>query len=199
VCRAVFPTFREGPAREDLSGRGQVELEAERSRVLERARREGLEAGRREGRDAALAEWTGRLDEATRALGAAAHALAAVRAELVAELERELPGLVLGLARRVLERELARPEAPVALVQALVGRLAGGEEPLAVRLHPSVTETFEAWRAAAGRPDLAGLRVERDATLAPGECVLETRTSVRDARLETQLDEALRALEDDAA
>lgn len=194
--RALFPSFRREPG-EDPVGPADRGAESELGGVRERARREAHEAGLREGRAAAYDEWALRLGEAAASLERAGQLLLARRAELAAEVDRQLPRLLLLLARKVLQRELAIEGTPeTAVIKKLTERLAGWEEPVAVRVGARMAEALAAWRA---RPDQAArateaVRIETDTALGPGDWLLETRDGFLDGRIESQLEEAWRLI-----
>jgi flagellar biosynthesis/type III secretory pathway protein FliH len=192
--RAVFPSFRSPAAAAEEAARD--------SAVHERARAAAVATAARETRAAVLAEWTPRLAAATEALAGAAARLTEHRAALAAEVDRRLPEVVLLLARKVIHRELSLHEECATLVaRAVVERIAGTAGSVAVRMAPRLADALEAWRHAAGAdaPALAGIRVERDASLADGDWVLETRDGFVDGRLEIQLDEAWRTIAESPA
>ena len=198
--RALFPSFRrEAAAADPVAPRG---AEQDPGAQRERARREAFEAGLREGRAAAYEEWTLRLAEAAASLERAGQLLLARRAELAAELDRQLPRVLLLLARKVIQREIALEDsAEAAAIRGLTERLAGWEEPVAVRLNPRAAEALEAWRAQPGPATAAvqAVRIEADASLAPGEWLVETRDGFLDGRIESQLEEAWRLLTETSA
>lgn len=195
--RALFPSFRREAAAAD-----PVAAEQDLGSVRERARREAFEAGLREGRAAAYEEWTLRLAEAAASLERAGQLLLARRAELAAELDRQLPRVLLLLARKVVQREVALEDsAEGAVIRKLTERLAGWEEPVAVRLNPRAAEALEAWRAqpAQATATIQAVRIEADASLASGEWLVETRDGFLDGRIESQLEEAWRLLTEASA
>lgn len=106
-------------------------------------------------------------------------------AELDRETESALVALMLELARRLVQQELAADPAKLAaIVRDAVGHLAQPVRGLRVRLHPDdarvVTqhlmpqEPGEEWRVVA------------DPTLMPGDCIVETENGRVDARLDTR-------------
>jgi len=203
----LFPALRSeewdgAPGSRPATGASRVSpaLAAREAEALrERARTEGFEAGIREGRAMAHTEWAGRLERAVRSLDEAALALLASRVELAAQVERQLPKLLLALARKVIYQELTISQtAAQTVIRGLAERLAGCERAVAVRLNPQVLEAFEGWRRSedAKRPAGPGVRVEPDATLGPGEWVLQTGDGFLDGRVESQLEEAWRLLEE---
>jgi len=167
--------------------------------LRERARAEGFEAGIREGRAMAHAEWAGRLERVVRSLDEAALALLASRVELAAQVERQLPKLLLELARKVIHQELTISQtAAQTVIRGLAERLAGCARAVVVRLNPQMLDAFEGWRRSKDgeRPAGLGVRVEPDATLGPGEWVLQTDDGFLDGRVESQLEEAWRLLDE---
>lgn len=164
-----------------------------------RARAEGLTAGIREGRAAAHAEWAGHLESVVRSLEEAARALLASRVELAAQVERQLPKLLLELARKVIHQELTISEtAAQTVIRGLAERLAGCARAVVVRLNPQMVDAFEGWRRSEDAERLAGpgVAVKPDPTLGPGEWVLQTDDGFLDGRVESQLEEAWRLLDE---
>lgn len=200
--RALFPSFRREAAAADPLAPPARGGEQDLGSVRERARREAFEAGQREGRAAAYEEWTLRLAEAAASLERAGQLLLARRAELAAELDRQLPRVLLLLARKVIQREVALEDsAEGAVIRKLTERLAGWEEPVAVRLNARAAGALEAWRAQPGQATAAmqAVRIEADASLAAGEWLVETRDGFLDGRIESQLEEAWRLLTEASA
>jgi flagellar biosynthesis/type III secretory pathway protein FliH len=165
---------------------------AETERLRGRIRAEATELGRREGRAAAQTEWSGRMAAAVESLEAAARGLLARRVELAAEVERQLPRLLAVLVRKVLGAELAVSDTAVrTIVRHVTERLAGYDRPVTIRLHPAMLEPFQEWRRTAGAEAVpSGVRVEVDASLGPGDWLLETGDGFIDGRVESQLEEA---------
>jgi len=191
VKRARFPSFRTLETVEPLAAAPTPAEDAARAR--EAGFREGVTRGRAEGRAAALAEWAPRLAALAATLEQATSAAAAERARLAAELAETVPALAVGLARKVIERELTRGEDGVlAAIDPILRRLAHGGA-TAVRVAPDVAQALDAWRSQAGSASLS-VTIHADATLAPGDWIIETDGGLLDGRLATQLDEAARIL-----
>ena len=181
----------------------QIEAEAEalvaaaqaRAQAIEAAaHREGFTHGQREGLEAtraAAAPLVGLLAEAVRAAQAA-------RAGALAGAEVELLALALALAERILHREVAATPGEVeALARGLLDR-ARDKRRAVLRVHPEdYARLLEARRALLeGLPKDADLRFEADPGVGRGGCLLETPSGILDGRLESQLEEALRALKE---
>ena len=191
--RALFPSFRREATPADPRRTADQDPAAQR----ERARREAFETGAREGRAAAYEEWTARLANVVTSLERAGQLLLAQRAELAAEVDRQLPRVLLLLVRKVIQRELALEDsAEAAVIRKLTERLAGWEEPVAVRLSLRAAEAVEAWRGEAGHAAGAApaVRIEADGALGPGDWLVETRDGFLDGRIESQLEEAWRLM-----
>lgn len=126
-----------------------------------------------------------------------AHAVEVLRlqAERLAEQARA-DALEIGfrVARRVLEAELSTsPDAFFALVRSALTRI-GDSRKVAVRVHPQDAKAL-APALAAGGAGVASATVEivPDASLSPGDCVVETDFGKVDGRLDTRLEELHRA------
>lgn len=189
------------------SGRVPVRLDpAEVEAALRTGYVDGFAAGQAEGRDeghrrgleegrasaqAELADLRDRLTDLTRRLD---HELAALRAAdrlQLAAIEDDLVLAAFRLAEAVVGHELATAADPgrAALARAL--RLAPDADQAVARLHPDDAAAL----------DLTGLRVPAtltivaDASLARGDCLLDTGAARVDARIDAALDRARAVLE----
>ncbi|MEW5738112.1 MAG: FliH/SctL family protein [Myxococcota bacterium] len=100
------------------------------------------------------------------------------------------------VARRILEQELSSsPEALFSLVRSAVRRL-GDARRLVIKLHPDDVERVD---SSEGRQrlglSLMQVEVVADASLAPGDCLIESEQATVDGRLTTRLDELKRSVE----
>ncbi len=184
--RVAGPLF--DAAAEARALRAAAEDEAERIRGAalaerDRIRAEAAEAGRQEG------------------LGREAAVLAGVAAERerrLAGLAGEVAALALEVAGKVLGRALALE--PGLVVDLAAAALAQARERREVALRVSPADA-PAVRAAEGRlaaliSRAPGLALREDPSLAAGQVVVETEAGSLDARVEAQLAELARALED---
>jgi len=99
------------------------------------------------------------------------------------------------VARRILETELSTsPEPLFALVRSAVRRV-GDARKLVIKLHPGDASRIDDPEARA-KLGLSLLQVEvvADASLSPGDAVVETDTATVDGRLATRIDEVRRAV-----
>nr|WP_230087841.1 FliH/SctL family protein [Alicyclobacillus mali (ex Roth et al. 2021)] len=177
------------------------------SAILEEARLEGerrAQAAEREGREQGIRE--GRL-EAQRELAQERARLQVQVDSLADELRREsthrlvhqreaVLQLVVAIARRILQRELALESADVAkLVDEFLGHVVAAST-VYVRVHPA---DCEALREAAPVLSLRhggnlAVQVVPDLSLSPGDCVIASDGVEIDARVEARLDELSRVL-----
>lgn len=160
--------------------------------------REVLQAyqeGYTRGREDALQEMEGRLLPLETLLQRALRECASLRAMLLQALEREVVELVVEMAEKVVGQELQiAPEAILAVVRATLEK-AVDQDDLVLRVHPRdyeiLTSRVEFHRELEKIP---GLRLIRDPGITPGGCLLEIGSGFIDARLESRLAEARKAL-----
>ncbi len=141
------------------------------------------------------------------ALQRVAHAVEVLKlqAERLAEQART-DALEIGfrVARRILEAELSSsPEPFFALVRSALKR-AGESRKISVRVHPADAKVLAPALASDGLGVAsASIEVVQDATLSPGDCVVDTDFGKVDGRLQTRLEElhqaATAAIEEGAA
>jgi flagellar assembly protein FliH len=148
--------------------------------ALERqARDEGYAAGHAQGLAEARAQGRERVARLEAICTQAARPLDA----LDAAVEQELAQLALLVARRVIAHELAtRPELIVQAVRQAAAALPAATRELKVRLHPDDLALLRELDAAEPHWQLVA-----DATLARGDCLLQSERSRLDARVETRL------------
>jgi len=105
--------------------------------------------------------------------------------------------MALLIARRIIEAELSTgPATLTGLIRSAIGRL-GESRKIQVRLHPSdaeAVETAEGADEALAGMTLARVEIRADATLSPGDCIIDGEHGTVDGRLSTRLDEVRRTL-----
>lgn len=200
VRLAEFPRLQPPPPPAPSPEVRRAELAAELAALRERTRAEafaaGREAGRGEGRTQAYADHAARLLAAAAAVEAAADEVRRRGEAAGAALEVALPRLAFVLAEKILGRALGDVTAAAeSVVRDVAARIADGAAAIAVRVSAETLATLDAARGDAAAP-LAGVRLVADPALGPGDWVLETRDGFFDGRVETQLAEAWRRLED---
>ncbi len=131
------------------------------------------------------------------ALQQVAHAVEVLRlqAERLAEQARA-DALEIGffVARRILQAELSTsPDALFSLVRSALQR-AGDSRKISVRVHPQDAQALAPALAQGGLGvSAATVEIVRDASLSPGDCIVDTDFGKIDGRLDTRLDELHRA------
>jgi flagellar assembly protein FliH len=135
------------------------------------------------------------LRAAAGALAAAAARLDAARRELTRLWATSLPEIGIAVAERVLRRELAlRPETLVQVVRDALGAL-GAAATIELRLHPDDIDTIQRHRELlADALGAAELRLEPDASVGRGGCVIESESLTLPAGIPQQLERALALL-----
>ncbi len=166
-----------------------AEAEAEARRIV-------AEAEAERGRVVADATEAGRWEGQARAAAVLARA-GLERDRILAEAEREVVAVALAVARKVLGRELrAGGEAVVDLAATALAEARTRRE-VVLRVSPADATSI---RASEGRLAAllaqAPLQVREDASLAPGDAVVDTEAGRIDARVETQLAALARAIEE---
>jgi flagellar biosynthesis/type III secretory pathway protein FliH len=166
--------------------------------VREAARLEGFARGYDEGRAAAIAEWTERLRALATSLENTISGARADRERLVAEVSETLPRVVVDLAQKIIDADLASEEDRIrAAVTPITRRLAEGGA-VAVRVSADVADTIARWRGTPDAAPFAGVIVRIDHTLKRGDWIIETEGGFLDGRIATQLEEAWRVLAESA-
>jgi flagellar assembly protein FliH len=168
------------------------QLREEQRRVLAEAET----AGRAAGLAAAQKEIDARhreLDEQSRALQVALDALARPLAQVDDLVHRQIAMLALEVARGLLRRELRTdPSQIIAIVRETVGLLPASARGVRVALHPDDAALVRERLVVSG-PEAAWSVVD-DPALTRGDCRVFTEYAHIDARIATQLNEALIAL-----
>jgi len=180
----------EAPPRRSCPADGEAARQEEYRAGYEEGHRRGYEEGLAEGRgqaEAVLREAEERLRQVEAARADLERTLEEERARLLEEVREDVARLAMAVARRVLERELTvSAEDVLALVDRLLEE-ARGREGVRVRVHPRDGFALEAQREALAARAGGPLEIVGDATLSPGDAVIETAGGTWDARLETRL------------
>jgi flagellar assembly protein FliH len=134
--------------------------------------------------------------DASEALAAAIQGLRLASARLAEQARSDALEIAFVIARRILEAELkASPEPLFALVRSAVRRL-GEARHIRVRLCPADAAVIEEALTKEELPDLAVVQTQvvADASLSPGDCVVESALGSVDGRLDGRLGELKRAV-----
>lgn len=146
----------------------------------------GYEEGERAGAAAAATRAEGMLKR----LGQTIEELAALRSEMIRRTERQTVQLVLAIAERIVQREVALDRGLlVGMARAALDRL-GERASATIRLHP---EDFHAIGAGLGLEE-AAVRVVSDPLVSRGGCLVQSDFGFMDVSPESQFRELAHAL-----
>lgn len=167
-----------------------AQLEAAHKKALEEAYRKGVGDGQAQARQQAEA----RLSTMEKNLGAAVAALVKERSTLAAELEGILPELIIEGVGRVLYGLEPDGETIQRIVRELLSGFDTEDSARRLFLNPEDLKSLQAVQAAFEESD-PGLRLVADASLHRGECYLEGRFGLADARYSAKLSSLRKVLE----
>lgn len=173
----TLPSFDDALRREARPPPSAAQIES----VEAAAAREGHARGLAEGRAQGLAEVRA---EAARLRALIEH-LSAPLAEVDTKTEQALVALMLELARRLVQQELAADPAKVlGVVRDAIAHLAQPVRTPRVRLHPDDARIVaEHLRE---EPETGEWQIVPDRQLMPGDCIVESESARVDARLDTR-------------
>jgi len=151
----------------------------------------------REGEERARAWYAGELERERDALARALEGFARRRETYFRDVEREAVQLTLRIAGKVLEREASvDPLAVAAMVHVALASLQSGI-PVSLRANPAAAQDWRLYFAArsgaaaaspGGAPSIVP-SIQEDASLAPGDCVVETAMGSAEVSLDNKLRE----------
>lgn len=160
--------------------------------ALDQQLRDSFNSGLQEGKN--LAERG--LVNVFHALRTASEQIRSLRERVLRESEDELVNLVIMVARKVINRELAQDSGILALlVQTALADLSKREE-ITVRLNPQDHAVLHDKHGTALQQELQfeRLQIKADATIAPGGCEIDTELGTIDVSIDAQLEEVYRHL-----
>ncbi|NMH65558.1 flagellar assembly protein FliH [Shewanella salipaludis] len=171
--------FAEGKQEGHSAGLEQGRLEG-----LEQGHAQGLEQGQQQGFEAGMAEAKVMLARFDSLLTQFEQPLAV----LDADIEAELMSLSMSLARAVIGHELkTHPEHILAALRQGIDALPIKEQSVSLRLHPDdaalVNDVYSQAQLERNK-----WQIDEDPSLQPGDCILDSRRSLVDMRLESRID-----------
>jgi len=145
----------------------------------------GFASGEKAGREFGLKQ----VEATQQLLARLLEELQSIRPTLMKNAEKEILQLALAVARHILRQEIRQnPERLLGSIRAAIQKL-GQIETLVIHLHPQDLERLRKERNQVvewiGKAQ--GLRMEADATLQPGECIVESNDHIVDLRIDSQL------------
>jgi flagellar assembly protein FliH len=157
--------------------------------------REAFARGYAEGERAASEAARARTESVLRRLTEEVERLGSFRADVLRGAERQTVQLVLAIAERVVQREVAlERHVLVHIARGALARL-GERVPAAIRLHP---DDYDLLNAEAIPGDDAHVRVVADPAVERGGCLVESDHGLIDASPDTQIRELTHALFEEA-
>jgi len=205
-AEAIRQQAREEAAQ--ITGQAQEEamnlLARERERVesillaeIETAKAQGYEEGRLTAEQQVASEWNARFDE----IEQLHHLAIEERNRYLAESEPLLVELAVSIARKIIHQELSVSSEWVAQAVSAALEEIHDAGKIEVRVHPADFETVQARREGLRKevPGQSELLILPDRGVERGGCVVQTAFGNVDARLDTQLEEVKKALQEVAA
>lgn len=180
---------------EERAEQRSLELLAE---IQQNAYKEAYQLGLDEGRTKAYEDVSGTIAEKMAQFTDLLQSLSNMKVEVLSQNEAHIVTLVYQMASRIAMAHLE--ENPAAVVDVLRGAvaLAQDEENVVVQMHPDQIEFIEELRKQTNREFdfLKKIRLEPDAKMRAGGCVVETNYGEIDARVETRLQQLWENLKD---
>jgi flagellar assembly protein FliH len=145
----------------------------------------GFAAGERAGKELGLKQ----LEASYQVVSRLIEALQEAKSALLENVEKEILQIAVAVARHVLRKEIRQnPDHLLGSIRAALQKM-GQIETLAIHLHPQDLERLRKERNKV--VELVGnvqwFRLEADATLHPGECIIESNDQIVDQRIDSQL------------
>lgn len=168
-----------------------------KSYELEAIREKAFQAGAQSAREKAEAIYQSELAGKIELCGRAAGELAELKQDLIAEMHSAVAELVLEAAGRLMEGWEPDEAAVKKIVEALLEDFDPGDHRMRIRLHPESLELLSSSTTAEFAQSYPQLEFTGDAHLKPGECLLEGRFGLADARYSEKLKNLSQVLTDD--
>ncbi len=176
----------------DALERIKAKAEEVKAQAREEGHKTGYEEGYRAGEEAARKEFTPFLETLTEGV----EELGKFRSSMYAKLEREMVNMVVGIAKKIIEVDLASREDSVRdIIRLAVGSILD-RETLVIKVNPRDREHAENYTPELDRlfPDIRNVRVEGHASVPRGGCRVESNFGSVEAdidRLKAEIDKLL--------
>lgn len=168
-------------------------------RGIDEARADAVEQGRRAGHDAGVEAGRAALAHEAERLTALCERLSSGYAEVLADHEDALVEVVFAAVTRMLGDTLVSADGVAGMVRQAIGGLVQRDR-LVVHLAPDDKQMLDALASAGGVAAFEpAVEIVADERVAPGGCLLQTRSGGIDARLDVQLRQLREALASAAA
>ena len=169
--------------------------------LLGEARDEAYARGLAAGREQERLEWQQRMDdyvggqgrEVAERMARLAQAMESSFSGLQQAMAQEVLQLACDIARQVVRRETANPQAMLPVVREALSMLVGESRPATVRLHPADWAALEQ-PLREEFPAASRIQWQADATLQPGDCLVESAGMTVDGTLDKRWRRAIAAL-----
>jgi flagellar assembly protein FliH len=145
----------------------------------------GFAAGEKAGREFGLNQVEATHQVVTRLI----ESLQQIKPSLLEKAEREILQIALAVARHILRKEIGQnPDRLLGSIRAALQKM-GQIETLVIHLHPHDLERLrkERNKVVEWVGNIQWFRLEPDASLHPGECIIESNDQVVDQRIDSQL------------
>lgn len=174
---------------------------AEHADLLQQAHDEGHARGLTEGREQERLEWQQRMDdyvsgqgrEVAERMARLTQAMESSFSGLQQAMAQEVLQLACDIARQVVRRETSNPQAMLPVVREALSMLVGESRPATVRLHPADWAALEQ-PLREEFPAASRIQWQADATLQPGDCLVESAGMTVDGTLDKRWRRAIAAL-----
>jgi flagellar assembly protein FliH len=167
--------------------------------ALSQGRQEGLERGTEEGRKLGLQEFEGKIKEFEEKSNQLLDSMQNEKSRLIRKHERALVELACEIAGRIVRKKIEEDNETIRRVVEAALERATEKERLVVRLNPNDYEWLHEHADDLKHPheEIKEILFESDRRVEAGGCVIETIQGNVDARLERQLEEMRRGLEEE--
>jgi len=163
---------------------------------MEEGRKEGMRIGAEEAREDAYAKAHEEIAALTSALVKAVQHFSQMKETLFLQAQKDLLALSLLIAKKIVAREISADTHVTYDNLKRCLEVLSSHKNLVVRVAPQAVETINARMGELARQlgDVSSVRIEGDAAVAPGGCIITGESGLLDASIDTQFAEVERVL-----